>query len=281
PRGVARFRYADRAGKTRVFDQALEGMDGKTFALPESDLSAKVEKVADFPASEGGLFRVLGEPAIPVGRFQVRKGSGAEAEHFARASLPMVPSVMPKPREPEAKAPEPLVSIHMMVLPEVDPKTNGRFGQIEVLAGPDRSLYYRVFGRGKEGKAELRSSGALDKGKTIDAFGGGAGMPMTISFRVDDYIPAGGEKQGFGPVVLPKGQMEDGIPASLLELTVGDTTREIWIQRSESLEAPSFKPVPFGDKLYEIAYDVDRRPLGFDLKLEDFEVGFEPGTEQA
>ena len=64
-------------------------------------------------------------------------------------------------------------------------------------------------------------------------------------------------------------------------MTVGDTTREIWIQRSESLEAPSFKPVPFGDRLYEIAYDVDRRPLGFELKLDDFEVGFEPGTEQA
>ena len=91
----------------------------------------------------------------------------------------------------------------MMVLPEVDPKTNGRFGQIEVLAGPDRSLYYRVFGRGKEGKAELRSAGTLEKGKTIDAFGGGVGMPMTISFRVDDFLPSGVEKQFFVPVVLP------------------------------------------------------------------------------
>ena len=43
----------------------------------------------------------------------------------------------------------------------------------------------------------------------------------------------------------------------------------------------SFKPVPFGDRLFEIAYDVDRKPLGFELKLDKFEVGFEPGTEQA
>lgn len=280
-RGVARFRYADKAGKARVFDQPLEGMDGKTFALPESDLTVKVEKVADFPTGEGGLFRVLGEAAIPVGMFQIKKGDGPEVEHFAMASLPMVPNVMPNPRDPTAKPPQPLVSIHMMLVPEVDPKTNGRFGQIEVLAGPDRSLYYRVFGRSKEGKAELRASGPLEKGNSIDAFGGGAGMSMTISFRVEDYIPSGVEKQVFEPVVLPKGQMEDGIPASLLELTVGDTTREIWIQRSESLDAPSFKQVPFGDRLYEIAYDVDRRPLGFDVKLDDFEVGFEPGTEQA
>ena len=31
----------------------------------------------------------------------------------------------------------------------------------------------------------------------------------------------------------------------------------------------------------QITYDVDRKPLGFELKLDDFDVGFEPGTEQA
>jgi hypothetical protein len=167
-----------------------------------------------------------------------------------------------------------------MVAPDLDPKTNGKFGQIEVLAGPDRSLFYRVFGRGKDGKTELRSSGPVSLGKAIDAFGGG-NSPMTIGFRVDDYLPSGIEKQVFEPAVLPKSQMEEAVPASLLEMTVGDETRQIWIQRSESLDAPAFKTVPFGDQLYQIAYDVDRRPLGFELKLDDFEVGFEPGTEQA
>ena len=83
PRGVARFRYADKTGKARVFDQPLEGQEGKTFTLPDSDLTVKVEKVADFPTGEGGLFRVLGEAAIPVGMFQVKKGDGPEVEHFS------------------------------------------------------------------------------------------------------------------------------------------------------------------------------------------------------
>ena len=104
---------------------------------------------------------------------------------------------------------------------------------------------------------------------------------MTISFRVADYLAAGVEKQTFEPVFLPKNQMEEAIPASLIEMTVGDITREIWIQRGESPDGSTYKPVPFGDRLFEIAYDVDRRPLGFDLKLDKFEVGFEPGTEQA
>ena len=221
PRGVARFRYPDGSGKARVFDLPLEGQEGKSIPLPDSDLTVKVEKVADFPASEGGLSRVLGEAAIPVGMFQVSKGQGAPVEHFAMASLPMVPNVMPNPRDPGAKPSAPLVSIHLMILPDLDPKTNGKFGQIDVLAGPDRSLYYRVFGRGKEGKTELRSAGPLEKGKTIDAFGGGAGMPMTIGFRLEDYLPAGVEKQIFEPLFLPISRIEEAVPASLIEMTVG------------------------------------------------------------
>jgi hypothetical protein len=213
--------------------------------------------------------------------FKVRKANESPVDHIALGSLPMVPNVMPNPRDSGAKPAEALVSVQLMVPPDLDPKTNGRFGQIEVLAGPDHALYYRVFGRGKDGKPELRSAGPLTKGKTVDAFGGGANMPMTISFWVDEYFPSGVEKEIFEPLVLPKNQMEEAIPASLIEMTVGDKTKEIWLQRSESLDAPAFKPFPLGDRLYEIAYDVDRRPLGFELKLDDFEVGFEPGTEQA
>ncbi len=279
--GVARFRYQQKSGKLGVFDLPLEGQEGKTVTLPESDLTVKLEKLAEFPTSEGGLSRIVGEASIPIGMFQIRKGKDPEVEHIAMGSLPMIPNVMPNPHEPAARPPTPLASIHLMVPPVVDPKINGRFGQIEVLAGPDRALYYRVFGRGKDGKTELRASGPVALGKTIDAFGGGANMPMTISFRVDDYLAAGIEKQIFEPVFLPKNQMEEAVPASLIEMTVGDTTREIWIQRSEAPDGSSFKPVPFGDRLFEIAYDVDRKPLGFDLKLDKFEVGFEPGTEQA
>ena len=138
------------------------------------------------------MVRVLGEAAIPVGMFQVKKGDGPEVEHFAMASLPMVPNVMPNPRDPAAKPPQPLVSIHMMVLPEVDPKTNGRFGQIEVLGRrpTGRSTTASSAGARKARPSSARS-GPLAKGKTIDAFGGGAGMPMTISFRVDDYLALG------------------------------------------------------------------------------------------
>ena len=160
PRGVARFRYADKAGKAGSTTGRSKGRRARRSPLPDSDLTVKVEKVADFPTGEGGLSRVLGEAAIPVGMFQVKQGDGPRGRALrawprCRWSPTSSPTRATGGQAPAAAGLDP-----HDVLPDLDPKTNGRFGLVEVLAGPDGSLYYRVFGRGKEGKAELRSVGA-------------------------------------------------------------------------------------------------------------------------
>jgi len=276
--GVARIRYADKEGKERVFDFALETPADKAIELPESDLTVTLEKLAHFPTSEGGLNRIVGENSIPIAMFKIRKGDGEEVDHVAMGSMPMFPNIIPRPGA-DGDPPKALASIHLMIPPDLEPGMSGRIGQIDVLEAPDKTLYYRVFGRDKENKPELRNAGPLKVGTWIDAFGGENAV-MTIGFRVEDFLPAGVEKQIFQPVFLSKGQMDQGIAAARVEMTVGDQTQDVWLQRSESLDKPSFRPVPFGDRLFEVAYDSDRKPLGFDLKLEDFEVGFEPGTEQ-
>ena len=278
--GVARFRYQDRSGRTRIFDWALEGQQGKSVDLPESDLSVSLADTPEFPTKGSALESVLGDDSIPIAVFKIRAGKEEPVTHMALANLPMVPNVIPPADESGGTPPRPLAAIHYMVTPTVDPDTNGRVGQIEVLAGPDESLYYRVFGRGKDKKAELRSAGALDKGKPIVAFGGAPNMPMTITFQVDQYLPSAIEKQIYQPIVLPKGKMDDGIAACRAEMTVGGQTKEIWLSRSESLEPPPARFVTFRDSVYQVMYDVDRKPLGFELKLDDFDMGFEPGTEQ-
>jgi hypothetical protein len=278
--GVARFRYHDRSGRRRMFDWDLAGQQEKSVALPESDLKVTLAEATEFPTSTGGLDRVLGEDPIPIAVFKIQSGSDEPITHMALANLPMVPNVIPR-TDNSVKTPEPLALIHYMIAPTLDPKTNGRFGQIEVLAGPEESLYYRVFGRGKEGKSELRAAGPAEHGKPIPAFGGGAGMPMTITFQVDQYLPAGIEKQIYQPAVLPKSQMGNGIAACRAEMTVDGQTREVWLSRSENLDPPQPRTVTFGDAIYQVMYDVDRKPLGFELKLDDFDTGFEPGTEQA
>jgi hypothetical protein len=279
--GAARFRYRDRTGNNRVFDWEIDGETGKSIVLPESDLNVTLAEATEFPTSTGRLDQFLGEDPIPIAVFKIQAGKGEPITHMALANLPMVPNVIPS-SDSSNKAPQPpLAAIHYMVSPTLDPKTNGRFGQIDILAGPDDALYYRVFGRGKEGgKNELRASGPLETGKPILAFGGGANMPMTITFQLDQYMRAGIEKRIYEPVILPKGQMGNGIAACRAEMTVNGETKDVWLSRSENLDPPPSRFLTFGDRVYEIAYDVDRRPLGFELKLDDFDMGFEPGTEQ-
>jgi hypothetical protein len=282
--GTARFRYRDRSGATRTYDWALEGQEDKSIALPDSDLTVLLEKATEFPTDTEAatLNQYLGDDPVPVAIFKIHSGNSEPVTHMALGNLPMVPNVIPSADRSVKSAQAPLATIHYVVTPTLDPKINGRFGQIDVLAGPDQALYYRVFGRGKEGgKGELRASGRLEKGKPILAFGGGANMPMTITFQVDSYLPAGIEKRIYEPVLLPKGQMDNGIAACRAEMTVNGQTNEIWLGRSENnLDPPASRYLAFGDSVYEMMFDVDRRPLGFELKLDDFDTEFEPGTEQ-
>ena len=225
------------------------------------------------------MTQYLGDDPLPIAVFQINSGTTKPVTYMALGNLPMVPNVMdPSIRASQAEA----VTIHYMITPVIDPKINGRFGQIDVLAGPDDALYFRVLGRGKDGgKGELRASGPLEKNKPVVAFGGGGNMPMTITFQVDSYLPAGIEKRIYEPVVLPKGQMDNGIPACRAEMTVNGQTREIWLSRSDNnLDPPPPRYLAFGKQVYELIFDVDRRPLGFELKLDDFDMDFEPGTEQ-
>jgi hypothetical protein len=281
-KGVARFRYPDRSGKGRVHDWALDGQQGQSVTLPESDLTVTLTETTEFPTQTGGLDQVLGDDPIPIALFKIQAGKSEPITHMALANLPMVPNVIPPTEESQRKEPpQALAAIHYIVTPTIDPKTNGRFGQIEILAAPDQSLFYRVFGRGKEGGlGELRDAGRVDKGKRIVAFGGSGNTPMSITFQVDEYLPSGIEKQIYVPIVLPKGQMGNGIAACRAEMTVGGQTKEIWLSRSESLEPPPPRIVTFRDSVYQVMYDVDRKPLGFELKLDDFDMDFEPGTEQ-
>jgi hypothetical protein len=278
--GVARFHYRDLSGKERSHEWRLDGQAGKPLRLPESDLTVTFEDVMDFPLSAAGFDAGLGDSTIPLAQFKVRKGEGEEVPHYGWASLPMFPNVIPNQRDKDGHTQRALVAINYYLPPALDPKTNGRFGVVEVLGTAEGSLYYRVFGRGEQGRGEIRAVGPVTKGKEIVAFGGGPNQPMTIAFEVEEYFPGGREKEICEPVVMPKGKMGDGIGAALVAMTVDDHTEEFWIRRSPTLD-PSFQRVTFPGGDYEVAFDVDRKDLGFALKLDDFEVGFDPGTQQA
>ena len=239
-KGVARFRYQDRSGKTRVFDWALDGQEGKSVALPESDLTVTLSRSGRVSDVRHRARAVLGEDSIPIAVFKIQSGKDEPVTHMALANLPMVPNVIP-PVGPGRQKPRRVRWRRSTTWwpRRSTPRLNGRFGQIEVLAGPDEvALLPRVRpGQGRQ-VGELRAAGPLAKDKPIVAFGGNANMPMTITFEVDQYLPAAIEKSIFEPIVLPKGQMGNGIAACRAEMTVDGQTKEVWLSRSENLDPP-------------------------------------------
>jgi len=279
PQGAVRFRYQDKDGKPRTFDwPVVAKADAPAIALPDSDLAARFTGLENIPSGPT-LAAIVGPTDIPVVTFKIRRGTGPEVDHYALGNLPMMPNTIPARGTADGKAPDPLVSISYLAPPVLDIQAM-RLGVIEVVATPEQKLYYRVFGRREGGGTEIRSSGPLAIGQEIQALGGDR-MPMQLSFQVEDYVPKGADKLIYKPYQLPKSQMGTGIPAALVELTVDGKAEDVWVSMSADQFVQRFEPVTLPSGRFELAYDSERKPFGFEIALDDFDVGFDPGTEQA
>ena len=95
PKESRGFHYLDRSGKSRVFDWALSGQEGKSVTLPESDLAVTLSQATEFPTSGTGLERILGDDSVPIAKFEIQSGKDQPITHMALANLPMVPNVIP------------------------------------------------------------------------------------------------------------------------------------------------------------------------------------------
>jgi hypothetical protein len=274
-KGVARLHYTDKAGKERILDVRIDDAEaGKPFPLPDSDLTASF---VDVKQDEGEQYHELtGEDFLTIVQFDVRRGSGPAITHSGYASLPMIPPILPRQDEHAGPTPRPLISIGYYRPPVLDPEVNRRFGVIEVLGDDHGRLAYRVYGRGTPSK--LGAHGLLKPKEEITAFGGNDLAPMTMTFSVEDFLQKGKEEEIAESIKLAPNQ--EGLAAVEAELTVNGVTKTVWLRKSPSFD-PSYHKVFFPDGIYEVAFDVDHMDLGFSLKLEDFDVGFDPGTDKA
>jgi hypothetical protein len=277
PSGVARLRYTDRAGKGRMLDVRIEdAQPGKPFPLPDSDLTVSFVGVERVPIEDPSFQKKLGEDELKIAQFKVKKGDGPEIEHNGYASLPTIPPIVPKQSDPSGATPNPLITIHYYLPPVVDPQVNQRFGVVEVLGDDHGRLAYRVYKRGTPGK--LGPHGLVKANEEITAFGGDASSPMTLTFSVEEFLQHGKEEEIAESVKLAPNQ--EGLSAVEAELTVNGLTKTVWLRKSPTFD-PEYQKVVFPDAIYEVAFDVDHLDLGFSLKLEDFDVGFDPGTDKA
>jgi hypothetical protein len=302
---LVRIHYRDQAGKARVLAWPNDRGEGQSLTLPDSDITVKLDgkrslELDDFIDRGGEMTRATAERVLSFVEFLVKKGDGPEVQYIACSSLPNVPNA------PDQK--DPIIRVHYYRPPTLGPTAmQGRSSVVDVLATADGKLYYRAFNR--EG---LRGKGPIAPGKTLELVTKSAGQPVTYTLRVEEYLGSGVDDWTCSGIDLPPNQKDAGIPAALVALTVGQgdkaETRETWVRRmhpshdfrqlfrpvfeftdanQDGIEdsdghVPRFETLKFANgEAFRVGLDFDRRRLGFQVQLKDFEMGTDPGTQQA
>lgn len=278
-RGAAWFYYPGEDGKVRRFDWKLGGQEGKSVPLPDSRLTARFDRVVpvseevleslpvDFARFFARVLDATGGGRTNLAMFSIRnEATGKEYAHLAIDGLPAgSESHFPLPGDKD----DVTIGYFQPQLPL------GQFGRFELLGTKDGKLYYRVIGRdGLRGKPQPVAA----DGTVIPAFGGDK-APMSLSVRIDEYLPSGKRTRTFVPVDLAPNQLDRARPAALVRMTVGGDEKEFWIRPTEGLTEDKQR-IEFPSGSYEVSYDMKRHELDFTLKLVEFDVGFDPGTRQ-
>ncbi len=140
---------------------------------------------------------------------------------------------------------------------------------VEFLATSDGRLYCRV------GNGKYESRGEVHAGDTLDAW-------TDTSVSVVSFVPHARRELVFTPVRVARGAKETFEAAAQVEITAGDTTRSLWLQRGDDgggdPQAGAL-PIPIKTSAGSLAvsYGYESLPLGFSLQLKKFTRGLNPG----
>jgi hypothetical protein len=154
-----------------------------------------------------------------------------------------------------------------------------RFGEavravLQFVAGDDDKLYYRSFNSHK-GEFAFETAGRIDDlSEEHDIWKG-----MNWKFRVNEFLPRAAFRPRWVPQNLRPG-LEDvpGVTQAIrCRITAGkDASEEFWVGRDE--HPP--KEVAVGNERFQVSYQMETFPLGFEMKLLRADEGKDPGTQQ-
>ncbi len=235
----------DYEGKTYEF--AVEECTAAAKPLGESGKTVKVLRYLPHASvgAENKMTNLSNRPVNPAIEVELTGAEGSETR-LAFAKFPDFASMHENQKIEGLK-------LVFVAAPDSGPST-----PVEVLVGPGDTLHARFAPPGRD-----VTNRVLTAGEAVDTPWPGRKLNVVRYFknaRLD---------RGVVPMVPVR---KNRTPAIKVLLSAGNDTNSMWLQKyrpnSATVEGTPFE-MYFGDKLV---------PLGFEVRLDDFEVGFYPGT---
>jgi len=149
------------------------------------------------------------------------------------------------------------IKLRLLWIPE---KLGELDNELVLAQDPQGKLFYSLKGKGKWGEIHpLILKEEIPTGW------------MDFKFSVIKLLNKAKQSYRYRRVIVPKGKQGPS-PAVHLIITRGGENQEIWIGRGESRE------VSVGSRNIKVAYALKSIPLGFKVRLDDFQMGIYEGT---
>ncbi len=199
---------------------------------------------------QGKLLNLSANPVNPALKLKIETGSYAE-EHTLFARFPELPSL--HQRSAASRFIPRLLAV---------PESFGSQANEMILARMD----------GGEILYAVRNGGAWSPVRPIVQGQSVATGWMDFKFSIEKDLPRAQIRKIYRRATVPQGK-EGPPPAIHLAVKNADATQDFWLGRGEE------QAVELGGRSLKVAYGLKSKPLGFNLKLRDFRMGTNEGTQ--
>ncbi len=238
-------------GKSILFPVKLENIS-KSISLDGAPYPIKVTVsriLKNALVEENKLIDKEGEWKNPAIEFLL-EGKGAKERHTVFSNFPEFPSV------------------HGMKDSEIVSKATYRFSEMADDAQNQNELRF-VYEKGALPKYQIKHRGEIKEG-VIEIGKSVATGWMDFQFTVDHYYEHAEGEKVYSPLESSSAR-KDAVPAIEIEFKKNEGKKE-WLSQGSVAEIP--------EEGLEALYGLETKPLGFQIKLKDFMIDKDPGTEK-
>jgi hypothetical protein len=231
----------------------VEGNVNREVAVDDTPYRIKIDRFLPYAIVHDNQLVNRGNDKVnPAVEFTVLDSQGEAEQHIEFARYPEFSTTHHQKRPTKLK-----VSYTFE-----DPGTPGH--GVDLIIGPQHELHYKIFG----GAGKAVQSGDAVEGKQV------ATGWMDLQLTVLHYYPKAVVHNEFRAVHPPRGK-EGPPPAIHVTLQGTDQPGPYWMQQGDMVSAMA------GGQVLRLWYHLEEHQLPFQVQLQKFEVGYDPGTRNA